>query len=140
MAFKSLSDLAARHGRLSQTSYVMVSQSMRAGSGALELTFRLSAHAMEKIGARIGSKVDILYDEDADLWMIKKMPEGNGGFSLSGQKNKAGHYSTAAARLTWRQGFPLLTNEDEDREKTVKKGSVDERTVFDDGSITFKLA
>lgn len=137
MAFVSLSDLAAKHGRLSQTSYVMVSQSTRGESDTIELTFRLSAHAMDKMGVKIGSKVDILYDKDESLWMIKKMPEGNGGFSLSGQKNKSGHYSTAAARLTWRQGFPLLS--EEERTKTVKKGSVDADTRFEQGAIIFKL-
>lgn len=137
MSFVSFSEIASKRGRHSQSSYVMASQSKRGGSESLELTFRVSALAMEKMGVGIGSRVDILHDSKHDLWMIRSMPGEKGGFGISGQKNKSGYYSTGAVRLTWREGFPLLSGDMS--EKAVKRASIDESASFEDGAIIFKL-
>lgn len=139
MAFKSLSEAASSLGRGGQPSFVSALQSKKK-NGMQELTFRLNAIAMEKIGVAVGSKIDVLRDEEEDLWMIKKMPDGNGGLTLSGQANKAGSITTAAVRIVLRPGMPRLAEEDVTDEDGLKKRfSEDESAKFEDGALIFRL-
>ncbi|WP_252383204.1 hypothetical protein, partial [Escherichia coli] len=101
MAFISLSNLAAKTGRIIQSQCVTATQTKKS-TGAVELGFRLSKSAMDETGITIGDRVDILYDKEENQWMIKKISEG--GFGVSGQKNKHGGYSSCAVRLTLRPG------------------------------------
>lgn len=134
MAFKSLSEVASSLGRGAQTSMIAALQSKKK-NGMMELTFRLNAIAMKRLDVKAGDKIDILRDEDEDLWMIKKMPEGNGGLTLSGQANKAGFVTTAAVRLVLRPGMPRISASDE----TSKRFSEDNSVVFEGSSMIFKL-
>ncbi len=76
----SLSNLAAKTGRIIQSQCVTATQTK--STGAVELGFRLSKSAMDETGITI--IVDILYDKEENQWMIKKISEG--GFGVSGQK------------------------------------------------------
>ncbi len=133
MAFISLSTLAAKSGRLAQSRNIVVTQSKRA-TGAVELGFRLNRAVMDATGIYIGDRVDILYDAESSLWMIKKIPEG--GFAIAGQKNKGGEYASCAIRLTMRPGFPKLTENDDEQ---VKKFSQDSDTQMEKGQVIFSL-
>jgi len=132
MSFVSLSNLAAKTGRVVQSSNVTATQTKRI-SGAEELGFRLSKGVMDETGIMIGDRVDVLYDKEENQWMIKKISEG--GFGVSGQKNKHGGFSSCAVRLTLRPGFPRLSNEDE----TKKLLSDDSFTQLSEGVIIFRL-
>ncbi|QXN64051.1 hypothetical protein [Serratia fonticola] len=133
MPFISLSNLAAKSGRIAQSNNVAVTQSKRA-TGAVELGFRLSRSVMDETGIDIGDRVDILHDAESSLWMIKKIVEG--GFAVAGQKNKAGEFSSCAIRLTLRPGFPRLSDDDD---TMVKQFSQDSDTQMEKGQIIFKL-
>ncbi len=133
MPFISLSNLAAKSGRIAQSNNVAVTQSKRA-TGAVELGFRLSRSVMDETGIDIGDRVDILHDAESSLWMIKKIVEG--GFAVAGQKNKAGEYSSCAIRLTLRPGFPRLSDDDD---AAIKQFSQDSDTQMEKGQIIFKL-
>jgi hypothetical protein len=91
---------------------------------------------MDKMKVAVGDKVDVLHDPDSDLWMIKKLVSDD-GFTVSGQKNKHGEYTSGAIRLTWRQGFPTLASSDE---KNARFLSEERHTKFEDESIIFKLS
>ncbi len=71
MAFVSLSTMAAKTGRMVQSNHVTVTQTKRA-TGAVELGFRIGRTAMDATGIETGDRVDILYDSESSLWMIKK--------------------------------------------------------------------
>ena len=131
MAFISLSNLAAKTGRIVQSQHVTATQTKKS-TGAVELGFRLSKTAMDETGINIGDRVDVLYDKEDDQWMIRKISEG--GFGVSGQKNKNGGYSSCAVRLTLRPGFPRLSEED-----NKKLLSDDSLTRLSDGEIIFTL-
>lgn len=131
MAFISLSNLAAKTGRIAQSQHVTATQTKKS-TGAVELGFRLSKTAMDETGINIGDRVDVLYDKEDDQWMIRKISEG--GFGVSGQKNKHGGYSSCAVRLTLRPGFPRLSEED-----NKKLLSDDSLTRLSDGEIIFTL-
>ncbi|EOF5156994.1 hypothetical protein ACK1FV_003578 [Salmonella enterica] len=133
MAFVSLSTMAAKTGRMVQSNHVTVTQTKRA-TGAVELGFRIGRTAMDATGIETGDRVDILYDNESSLWMIKKIPEG--GFGVAGQKNKAGEYSSCAIRITLRPGFPRLSDDDD---ASVKQFSQDSVTQMEKGQIIFKL-
>ncbi|EAA3682157.1 hypothetical protein Q6W56_003839 [Salmonella enterica] len=133
MAFVSLSTMAAKTGRMVQSNHVTVTQTKRA-TGAVELGFRIGRTAMDATGIETGDRVDILYDNESSLWMIKKIPEG--GFGVAGQKNKAGEYSSCAIRITLRPGFPRLSDDDD---ASVKQFSQDSDTQMEKGQIIFKL-
>ncbi|MEH0875744.1 hypothetical protein QM999_13765 [Pectobacterium cacticida] len=133
MAFVSLSNLAAKTGRIAQSNNVTVTQSKRA-TGAVELGFRISRSVMDETGINIGDRVDILYDSESSMWMIKKIPEG--GFAVAGQKNKAGEFSSCAIRLTLRPGFPRLSADDD---ASVKQLSQDSDTQMEKGQVIFRL-
>ncbi|MFT8212044.1 MAG: hypothetical protein ACMZI0_18360 [Symbiopectobacterium sp.] len=75
MAFVSLSNLAAKTGRIAQSNNVTVTQS-KGATGAVELGFRISRSVMDETGINISDRVDILYDGESSMWMIKKIPEG----------------------------------------------------------------
>lgn len=134
MAFVSLSNIAAKTGRIAQSNHVTVTQNKRAKTGAVELGFRLSRSAMDAAGINIGDRVDILHDDESSLWMIKKINDG--GFAVAGQKNKAGEYSSCAIRLTMRPGFPRLSDDDN---ASIKQLSQDSDTQMEEGQIIFKL-
>ena len=134
MAFESLSTMASKLGRGGQTSLVSVLQSTKK-NGTQELTFRFNSIAMDKLKVSLGSKVDVLHDPENDLWMVKRMPEGNGGMTLSGQENKHGIVATSSVRIVLRAGMPRLS----DSTETVKKFSVDESVQFGEGTITFQV-
>lgn len=133
MAFVSLSTMAAKTGRMVQSNHVTATQTKRA-TGAVELGFRIGRTAMDATGIETGDRVDILYDSESSLWMIKKIPEG--GFGVAGQKNKAGEYSSCAIRITLRPGFPRLSDDDD---ASVKQFSQDSDTQMEKGQIIFKL-
>lgn len=134
MAFISLSKIAAKTGRISQSQHVTATQIKR-GTGAIEMGFRLSRGAMDETGISIGDRVDVLFDADTNQWMIKKIEEG--GFGVSGQKNKNGGYSTCAIRLTWRLGFPRFSDDDDANIKLLSKDSL---TQLRKGEIVFQLS
>nr|WP_192967361.1 hypothetical protein [Edwardsiella piscicida]ATV90666.1 hypothetical protein [Edwardsiella piscicida] len=133
MAFVSLSTLAAKTGRIAQTQHVTATQTKK-HTGAVELGFRLSRSVMDETGISIGDRVDILYDKEENQWMIKKISEG--GFGVSGQKNKRGSYSSCAVRFTLRPGFPRLSEDDDENKKLLSDDSL---TQLSEGVIIFKL-
>ncbi|WP_263057123.1 hypothetical protein [Pantoea agglomerans] len=133
MAFISLSNLAAKTGRIIQSQHVTATQTKKS-TGAVELGFRLSKSAMDETGISIGDRVDILYDKDENQWMIKKISEG--GFGVSGQKNKHGGYSSCAVRLTLRPGFPRLSEDEDENKKLLSDDSI---TQLSEGVIIFRL-
>ncbi len=133
MAFISLSNLAAKTGRVVQSQHVTATQTKKS-TGAVELGFRLSKSAMDETGIAIGDRVDILYDKDENQWMIKKISEG--GFGVSGQKNKHGGYSSCAVRLTLRPGFPRLSEDEDENKKLLSDDSI---TQLSEGVIIFRL-
>lgn len=133
MAFVSLSTMAAKSGRVVQSNYVTVTQRRRT-AGSIELGFRISRTAMDTTGIEIGDRVDILYDSESSVWMIKAVLEG--GFGVAGQKNKSGEYSSCVIRITFRPGFPRLSD---DGDISVKQFSQDSETKMGTGRIIFKL-
>lgn len=133
MSFISLSNLAAKTGRIAQSNNVAVTQSKRA-TGAVELGFRLSRTVMDETGIDIGDRVDILHDPESSLWMVKKILQG--GFAVAGQKNKGGEYASCGIRLTLRPGFPRLSDDDD---ASVKQFSQDSDTQMEKGQIIFRL-
>lgn len=134
MGFISLSDLASQTGKGRQKSLVTATQVKRA-SGAVEIGFRLSIKAMNAIGVQVGDRVDVLHDPESSLWMIKKID--NDGFAVAGTKNKQGGYSSGAVRFTVREGFPKLSEADDEQ---IKRSSVDDEVVMKDDSIVFRLS
>lgn len=133
MAFVSLSTMAAKSGRMVQSNYVTVTQRRRA-AGSVELAFRISRGAMDTTGIEIGDRVDILYDNESSMWMIKTVLEG--GFGVAGQKNKSGEYLSCVIRITLRPGFPRLSDDDD---ISVKQFSQDSEIKMGTGRIIFKL-
>ncbi len=133
MAFMSLSTIAAKSGRMVQSNHVTVTQRKRI-AGSVELGFRISRGAMDTTGIEIGDRVDILYDSESSVWMIKAVLEG--GFGVAGQKNKSGEYSSCVIRITLRPGFPRLSDDDN---ASVKQFSQDSETKMGTGRIIFKL-
>jgi len=130
MAFVSQLDTSkARSGRMGDSSLV-VTQSFKESTKSQELSIRVSSVVLSRAGMAVGDFVDVLYDNESNRWMIKKV---NVGLKITG-KDKA---PTGLIRYTLKIGHARFTD---DREYLpIKKVSIEDSIDVEDGQIIFKL-
>lgn len=133
MAFKSQMRASKASSRRGSSASIVVSQTHKQSTGTQELSIRIAAEILEKIRVPVGAglKVDVLYDGDDDLWMVK--PSGEDGFSVTGKEGAV----TGLVRYTLKKGHARFT---EDEKHLPIKKECDEESIryFEDGVI-FKL-
>jgi hypothetical protein len=105
MAFTSQLERSKRSGRRKSGAEVVVSQTYKPSTKSEELSIRVATNILESAGMEIGSKVDVLYDDDASRWMVKKV--GSDGYAISGKKGGP----TGLIRYTLKPGHHKLTEE-----------------------------
>jgi hypothetical protein len=105
MAFTSQLDRSKSSGRRKSGADVVVSQTYKPSTKSEELSIRVATNILVSAGMEIGSKVDVLYDDDASRWMVKKV--GSDGYAISGKKDGP----TGLIRYTLKPGHHKLTEE-----------------------------
>ncbi|AKH63446.1 MULTISPECIES: hypothetical protein [Photorhabdus] len=131
MAFKSQLQKSKASSRRGSSASIVVSQTYKQSTNSQELSVRISSDILDKIETTIGGKVDVLYDQEEDLWMVK--PYGDNGFSISGKKGAA----TGLVRYTLKKGHARFT---EDQTLLPIKRECDEDSLlYEDGGVIFKL-
>ena len=105
MTFTSQLERSKRSGRRKSGAEVVVSQTYKPSTKSEELSIRVATNLVEKAGMEIGSKVDVLYDDYASIWMVKKI--GSDGYAISGKKGGP----TGLIRYTLKPGHHKLTEE-----------------------------
>lgn len=133
MAFESQLEKSKRGGRRASVSGIMVSQTYKPSTKSEGLSIRVGSELLKEVGLEVGDRVDVLFDKDCELWMLRK--SGNEGFSITGKKSGP----TGLIRYTLKPGHHRLT---EDRAELPVKLFADMETVeFDVGSnsMIFKL-
>lgn len=131
MSFKSQLEQSKSSGRMRSGADIVISQTYKASTKSEELSVRISSEILLKIGMEIGSRVDVLHDEENGLWMVKKA--GSDGFSVSG---KAGG-PTGLIRYTLKPGHHRLT--DDRAELPVKREGDKSSFLLESGSVVFSL-
>ncbi|MEZ9594464.1 hypothetical protein AB4298_07460 [Shewanella sp. 10N.261.52.F9] len=130
MAFESQLKKSRVAGRRGSSAIIVVSQSYKPSTKSEELSIRVDVKLLSKVGLSIGSKVDVLFDGDSNLWMVKK---SNDGFTISGKVDGP----TGLIRYTLKEGHSRLTAE---RANLPVKMDVDEAClVIENDSIIFAL-
>lgn len=131
MAFKSQLKQSKLTTRRGSKASIVVSQTYKPSTKSEEFSVRISADLMGKIGLLMGDKVDVLRDEECDLWMIQKC--GSDGFTVAG-KDEA---PTGLIRYTLKPGHERLS---ENRADLPIKLECDESSLkIADGSVIFSL-
>ncbi len=132
MAFESQLKQSKISTRRGSKSSIVMSQSYKQSTKSEELSIRIAAKLMNDSGIVINSKVDILFDKDNNLWMIKKC-KSNEGFTVSGKDGAP----TALIRYTLKDGHVKLTNE---RADLPVKIECDESSIkHSEQGVIFKL-
>jgi hypothetical protein len=122
MAFTSQLERSKRSGRRKSGAEVVVSQTYKPSTKSEELSIRVATNLLESAGMEIGSKVDVLYDDYASIWMIKKV--GSDGYAISGKKGGP----TGLIRYTLKPGHHKLTEERADLPVKID-GDMDSVTI-----------
>lgn len=130
MGFVSQSSKSKVSSRRGSKSDVVVSQIYKPSTKSEEMSFRLSSSFMSKFGVGIGSRVDVLRDEESDLWMIKKSDDG---FLISGKEGAP----TGLIRYTLKEGHARLVDERSDL--PFKKEVDNESITVSEDSVIFGL-
>ncbi len=131
MAFKSQLQESKVSSRRKSFASIVVSQTYKQSTNSQELSVRISSDVIDSIKTKIGGKVDVLYDQEEDLWMVK--PCGNNGFTISGKQGAA----TGLVRYTLKKGHTRFTEE-----KTllpIKRECDEDSLLYKDGGVIFKL-
>ncbi|HDM8415476.1 TPA: hypothetical protein ACGIZ8_004587 [Yersinia enterocolitica] len=131
MAFKSQLGKSKASSRRGSSASIVVSQTYKQSTDSQELSVRISSDVMEKIGLSIGSKVDVLFDEDENLWMVKSCV--GDGFTISGKSGAA----TGLVRYTLKKGHARFT--EEKALLPIKKECDEDSLHFDADSVVFSL-
>lgn len=131
MAFKSQAKQSRMITRRGSKAAIVVSQSYKPSTNSEELSLRLSADAISKMGLDMGERVDVLYDDENDMWMIQK--SDNHGFMITGKSGAP----TGLIRYTLKDGHARLTSNKE--ELPVRRESDDSSIKFDGSSVIFSL-
>lgn len=130
MAFKSQSEESKIASRRGSNAVVVVSQVYKPSTKSEEMSFRVSSAALKKISVAVGDRVDVLFDEEDNLWMIVK---NENGFSVSGKKDGP----TGLIRYTLKDGHVRLTN---DRTDLPYKCESDDASIkYQNDSMIFKI-
>jgi len=130
MAFKSQLESSKVSSRRGGGSQVVVTQSYKPSTDSQELSLRVASDTLKNIGLKIGDYVDVLHDDDSDMWMIKRC---EGGFKISGKEDSP----TGLIRYTLKKSHAKFT---EDKATLpIRKSSDDESLIFNGDSLTFKL-
>jgi primase-polymerase (primpol)-like protein len=130
MGFVSQAGKSKLSSRRGSKSDVVVSQIYKPSTKSEEMSFRLSSGFMSKFGVGIGSRVDVLRDDESDLWMIKKSDDG---FLISGKEGAP----TGLIRYTLKEGHARLV--DERSELPFKKEVGNESITVSEDSVIFGL-
>lgn len=107
MAFESQSMKSKSSGRRGSGALVIVSQSYKPSTKSEELSIRVDVKLLRKVNLSIGDKVDVLFDPDENLWMVKKSDSLGDGFKISGKVDGP----TGLIRYTLKDGHARLTND-----------------------------
>lgn len=111
-------------------SEIVITQSYKPSADSQELSIRATTVTLKKAGINIGDTVDILYDVDSDMWMIKKT---EGALKITGKENAP----TGLIRYTLKEGHARFT---EDKAiLPVRKYSIDDFLDITDEQIIFKV-
>lgn len=130
MAFESQSKKSKISSRRGSKAAIVVSQNIKASTNTDELSLRMSSEAISNMGSKIGEQVDVLYDQEQNLWMIKKT---DSGFTISGKPDAP----TGLIRYTLKEGHARLTNKKEDL--PIKLDCDESSLLFSDDSVVFSL-
>jgi hypothetical protein len=129
--FKSQLQKSKASSRRGSSASIVVSQTYKKSTDAEELSVRLSSEIMDKINVSVGCKVDVLYDDETNLWLVK--PCEPDGYTISG---KVGG-STGLIRYTLKKGHARFT---EERSLLPIKRECDEDTIqYAHGGVVFSL-
>ena len=130
MAFESQIEKSRVAGRRGSSSSVVVSQNYKPSTKSEEISFRVSSSFLAKFDAKIGDKVDVLYDPESNAWRLELSSDG---FTITGKDGAP----TGLVRYTLKDGHARLTEERADLPKRVE--SDEESLDFDLGCVTFRL-
>jgi len=73
------------------------------------LVFNLGVHFMESVNLEMGDRVDVFYDADKQMGLIKKA--NSGGYLLSNRTGgKVRNKSRAQFTVVWKQGMPTIND------------------------------
>lgn len=111
-------------------SSIVATQSYKPSTNAQELSIRITHDILSKAFMKNGDLADVLYDEDSDRWMIKRM---DSGIKITGKDGAP----TGLIRYTLKSSHAKFTDEKE--HLPVKKTSIDDSLEIGDGQIIFKL-
>jgi len=131
MAFISQLKASKSSSRRGSSASIVISQSYKASTDSQELSVRISSEVMEKLGVVIGSKVDLLHDEENDIWLVR--PCSADGFKISGKVGGA----TGLIRYTLKKGHSRFT--DDKNKLPIKKDCEEESIKYEEGGVIFRL-
>lgn len=132
MGFKSQLKASKASSRRGSSASIVVSQTHKLSTGTQELSIRISSEVLNSMGVEVGTnaQVDVLYDAENDLWMIKRC---DNGFTITGKEGAA----TGLIRYTLKKGHAKFTEEQSDL--PIKRESDEGSIVYEDGAVIFKL-
>ena len=132
MGFKSQLKASKASSRRGSSASIVVSQTHKLSTGTQELSIRISPEVLNSMGVEVGTnaQVDVLYDAENDLWMIKRC---DNGFTITGKEGAA----TGLIRYTLIKGHAKFTEEQSDL--PIKRESDEDCIVYEDGAVIFKL-
>jgi len=133
MGFKSQLKASKASSRRGSSASIVVSQTYKPSTNTQELSIRISSEVLAHMGLEVGTnrKVDVLYDNEDDLWMIQVC--GDDGFTITGKEGAA----TGLIRYTLKRGHAKFT--EEQTALPIKKESNEESIQYKDGAVVFKL-
>lgn len=131
MAFKSQLKQSKQSTRRGSKASIVVSQSFKPSTKSEEFSLRLSSSLISKMGLTMDSRVDVLFDEEANLWMIQSSNQD--GFSIAGKEGAP----TGLVRYTLKDGHARITTE---RDSLPVKLECDESSLqIESGTVVFAL-
>jgi hypothetical protein len=133
MAFESQVKKSKTASRRGSNSVVVVSQSYKPSTKSEELSIRVDVSLLGTIDLKIGDRVDVLFDRDSSLWMVKDSKSDTEGFKISGKLDGP----TGLIRYTLKDGHARLTNERADL--PVKREIDDDSLTVESDAIIFSL-
>lgn len=131
MAFLSQLKESKLSSRRGSNASIFINQSFKKSNQSEELSIRLSSQTISNLGMSIGERVDVLYDPEGDLWMIRSA--GSDGFAISGKEGAP----TGLVRYTLKANHARLTKER--AELPVKRECDESSLIFDGKSVIFSL-
>lgn len=135
MAFVSVTAMAEKSSRRNssqQLSSIAITQSYLEHRDNSSLTIRLSPACLSASRLQKGDMVDVLFDDDTNLWKICLASKGAKGYKISGTEKSV----VGVIRFTLYPGMPTIADI---KARKVRSFSDEESLQYGPGEVIFKI-